>query len=84
MNWIEIAGQRGAVLSGLHYSASLLAWKTKSEGDLSLTMMVFVISSTIIRFFYATSPMLWHVIVANCIVGLLSLVLIYFRFIFAK
>ncbi|MEK6783275.1 MAG: PQ-loop domain-containing transporter [Bacteroidota bacterium] len=73
MNWIEIAGQRGAVLSGNTFiPQSLLAWKTKSEGDLSLTMMVFVISSTIIRFFYATSPMLWPVIVANCIVGLLS------------
>jgi MtN3 and saliva related transmembrane protein len=85
MNWIEIAGHTGAVLSGITFIPQVYkAWKTKSVGDLSLTMMLIVISSTIIWLLYAISLMLWPVIIANCIVGSLSLVLIYFKFTFPK
>ena len=85
MNWIEIAGHTGAVLSGITFIPQVYkAWKTKSVGDLSLTMMLIVISSTIIWLLYAISLMLWPVIIANCIVGLLSLVLVYFKFTFPK
>jgi MtN3 and saliva related transmembrane protein len=85
MNWVEIAGHTGAVLSGITFIPQVYkAWKTKSVGDLSLTMMLIVISSTVIWLLYAISLMLWPVIIANCIVGLLSLVLVYFKFTFPK
>jgi MtN3 and saliva related transmembrane protein len=85
MNWIEIAGHTGAFLSGVTFIPQVYkAWKTKSVGDLSLAMMLIVISSTIIWLYYAVSLMLWPVILANTFVGLLSLVLIYFKFTFKK
>jgi MtN3 and saliva related transmembrane protein len=85
MNWIEIAGHTGAFLSGVTFIPQVYkAWKTKSVGDLSLAMILIVLTSTIIWLFYAISLMLWPVIIANCVVGSLSLVLIYFKFSFAK
>ena len=85
MNWIEIAGHTGALLSGITFIPQVYkAWKTKSVGDLSLTMMLIVISSTIVWLLYAISLLLWPVIIANCIVGLLSLILVYFKFTFPK
>ena len=85
MNWIEIAGHTGAFLSGVTFIPQVYkAWKSKSVGDLSLTMMLIVLSSTIIWLFYSISLMLWPVILANIFVGLLVLVLIYFKFTFPK
>lgn len=83
MNWIEIAGHTGALLSGITFIPQVYkTWKSKSVRDLSLTMMLIVLTSTIIWLFYAISLMLWPVIVANTIVGLLSILLIYFKLTF--
>ena len=85
MNWIEIAGHTGALLSAITFIPQVYkTWKTKSAKDLSLTMMFIVVCSTIIWLYYAISLMLWPVIIANVIVGLLSLLLIYFKFTFSK
>ena len=85
MNWIEIAGHTGALLSAITFIPQVYkTWTTKSAKDLSLTMMFIVSCSTIIWLYYAISLMLWPVIIANVIVGLLSLLLIYFKFTFSK
>ena len=83
MNWIEVAGHTGALLSGLTFIPQVYkTWKSKSVRDLSLTMMLIVLCSTIIWLFYAISLMLWPVILANTFVGLLSILLIYFKLTF--
>ena len=85
MNWIEIAGHTGALLSAITFIPQVYkTWTTKSAKDLSLTMMFIVLCSTMIWLYYAISLMLWPVIIANVIVGLLSLLLIYFKFTFPK
>ena len=59
-------------------------WQTKSVNDLSLTMMLIVFTSTLIWLVYGIALDLWPVILANSIICFLSLLLIYFKFAFAK
>ena len=85
MNWIDIAGHTGALLSAVTSIPQVYrTWKTKSARDLSLTMMFIVLISTIVWLCYAIALMLWPVILANTIVGLLSILLIYYKFTFKK
>jgi MtN3 and saliva related transmembrane protein len=85
INWIEIAGHAGAFLSSVTFIPQVYkAWQTKSVGDLSLTMMFIVFTSTIVWLVYGISLMLWPVILANGFVGFLSGLLIYFKFTFSK
>jgi MtN3 and saliva related transmembrane protein len=77
INWIEIAGHAGAFLSSVTFIPQVYkAWQTKSVGDLSLTMMFIVFTSTIVWLVYGISLMLWPVILANGFVGFLSGLLI--------
>ena len=83
MNWIEIVGHFGALLSSITFIPQVYkAWQSKSVGDLSLNMMMIVFTSTIVWLIYGISLDLWPVIVANAIICLLSSVLIYFKFSF--
>ncbi len=85
MNWIEIAGHFGAFLSSVTFIPQVFkAWQTKSVGDLSLLMMLIVFTSTIVWLVYGVSLNLWPVIIANGIISVLSLTLIYFKFTFKK
>ncbi len=85
MNWIELTGHFGAFLTSVTFVPQVYkAWQTKSVGDLSLVMIFIVFISTIVWLIYAVSLMLWPVIIANGIVSLLSLLLIYFKFTFKK
>lgn len=87
MTWIEAVGHFGAFLSSVTFIPQVYkAWQTRSVGDLSLTMMMIVFSSTIVWLVYAVgnTPMLWPVIIANGIICVLSLLLIYFKFTFKK
>ena len=85
MNWIEIAGHGGALLSSITFIPQVYkAWQTKSVGDLSFTMMIIVFTSTIIWLIYGVALELWPVITCNTIISLLSLTLIYFKFTFKK
>lgn len=80
MNWIEIAGHTGAFLSSVTFIPQVYrVWKTKSANDLSMTMMLIVVSSTIIWLVYGIALDLWPVIVANSIICVLSLMLVYFK-----
>jgi MtN3 and saliva related transmembrane protein len=85
MNWIEAVGHFGAFLTSVTFIPQVYkVWKTKSAGDLSLTMMLIVLLSTLVWLTYAFALMLWPVIIANSIVCILSLSLIYFKIAFGK
>lgn len=85
MNWIEAVGHFGALLTSVTFLPQVYkVWKTKSARDLSLTMMLIVLLSTMVWLTYAYALMLWPVIIANSIVCILSVLLIYFKLTFAK
>jgi MtN3 and saliva related transmembrane protein len=83
MNWIELAGHTGSLLSSLTFVPQVYkVWKTKRTQDLSLTMMLFVLTSTIVWMVYGVALTLWPVIICNGIISALSLLLIYFKLTF--
>jgi MtN3 and saliva related transmembrane protein len=85
MNWTELAGHLGALLSSITFIPQVYkAWQTKSVGDLSLTMILIVLISTLVWLAYGVALMLWPVIIANGVICLLSSLLIYFKFTFSK
>ena len=88
MNWdqmIEWVGLFGAFLSSVTFIPQVwLAWKTKSVGDLSLGMLLIVFTSVIVWLIYGIYLKLLPVIIANSIIFILSLVLLYFKFTFPK
>ncbi len=59
-------------------------WQTRKAGDLSLSMMLIVVLSTMVWLVYGFSLMLWPVIIANGIVFTLSLILVYFKLTFKQ
>jgi len=84
-NWTDYVGHFGAFLSSVTFIPKVYkVWKTRSANDLSLTMMFIVLTSTVVWLVYAFALMLWPVIVANSIICVLSLLLIYFKFAFSK
>ncbi len=85
MNYIDLIGYLGSFLSCITFIPQVYkTWQTKSVGDLSLTMMLIVFTSTIVWLVYAFALMLWPVIIANGIICFLSAMLIYFKFAFKK
>jgi MtN3 and saliva related transmembrane protein len=85
MDYIQIAGHIGAFLSSVTFIPQVYrVWKTKSANDLSMTMMVIVFTSTIIWLVYGVALMLWPVILANSVIAVLSLMLIYFKLTFKR
>jgi MtN3 and saliva related transmembrane protein len=80
MNWIEALGYLGAFLTAITFIPQVYkTWQTKKAGDLSLMMLLIVLTSCVVWLTYAIALMLWPVIIANSIIGVLSLVLIYFK-----
>ena len=83
MEWTELIGHFGALLSSITFLPQVAkTWKTKSAGDLSLNMLLIVISSTVVWLVYAFSLSLLPVIIANSIIFFLSALLIYFKLTF--
>lgn len=73
-------GHFGAFLTSVTFIPQVYrSWKLRSAGDLSLLMLFIVLLSTIVWLTYAVALMLWPVIIANGIVCVLSLLLIYFK-----
>jgi MtN3 and saliva related transmembrane protein len=85
MNYIDLVGYFGSFLTSITFIPQVYkTWQTKSAGDLSLTMLFIVLSSCVVWLVYAFALMLWPVIIANNIIGVLCLLLIYFKFTFKK
>jgi MtN3 and saliva related transmembrane protein len=83
MTTTDIIGHAGAFLSSITFVPQVYkAWQTRSVGDLSLSMMLIVFTSTIIWLVYGFQLMLWPVILCNGIICALSALLIYFKFAF--
>lgn len=83
MHWTEVMGHIGALLSSITFIPQVYkTWKTRSVKDLSLTMLLIILTSTIVWLVYAVSLTLWPVIIANTIICGLSLLLIYFKLTF--
>ena len=73
-------GHFGAFLTSVTFIPQVYrTWKLRSAGDLSLLMLFIVLTSTIVWLTYAVALMLWPVIIANGIVCVLSMLLIYFK-----
>jgi MtN3 and saliva related transmembrane protein len=80
MNFSDAIGYIGAFLSAITFIPQVWqAWKTKSVGDLSIWMILIVITSTIVWLIYAFNVNSGPVIAANTIVLILALLLLYFK-----
>ena len=80
MSWIEMVGHTGALLSSITFVPQVYkTWRSKSVGDLSMTMMLIVFTSTIVWLVYGIALDLWPVILANGVICFLSALLILFK-----
>ena len=85
MTAIEILGLAAGTISSITFLPQVYkTWQTKKAGDLSMSMMVIVFTSTIIWLIYGISLQLMPVIICNGIIMLLSALLIYFKITFKK
>lgn len=83
LHWFDYIGYLGSFLTSITFIPQVYkAWKTKSVGDLSMWMISIVVFSTIVWLVYAFAISSGPVIVANSIVFILSLLLIYFKYTF--
>ena len=80
MDWIEIAGHTGAVLSSMTFVPQVYkVWKSRSAKDLSIYMILIVTTSTFVWLVYGVSLTLWPVILANGFIMCLSFLLLFFK-----
>lgn len=85
MNWIELVGYLGSFLTSITFIPQVYkSWQSKSVGDLSIWMIVIVLTSTIVWLVYGFAIESGPVIVANLVVLVLTLVLFYFKLSFKK
>ncbi len=86
MQWFDYFGYFGSFLTSITFIPQVYkAWQSKSVGDLSVWMMFIVVLSTLVWLAYGFGiknggP----VIVANSIVLALSLLLLYFKYLFGR
>mgnify|MGYP000676787642 FL=1 len=80
MEWIEIIGIIGAILSGITFFPQVYrTWKLKSAKDLSLTMILIILLSNIVWLIYAFKKNDMAIIYANFFVGSCALTILYFK-----
>jgi MtN3 and saliva related transmembrane protein len=85
MNYIDLIGYLGSFLSCITFIPQVYkTWQTKSAGDLSLSMLLIVLTSTVVWLVYAFALILWPVIICNAIMFVLCAMLIYFKFAYKK
>ena len=85
MDWIEFTGYAGSFLSSITFIPQVYkAWQSKSVGDLSVWMILIVVTSTILWLVYGIGINSRPVIIANSVILSFSLVLLYFKFTFKK
>lgn len=77
---IEFIGYFGSFLTSITFIPQVYkSWKSKSVGDLSTWMVLIVVTSTLDWLVYGYAIHSGPVIVANTIVLVLTLVLLYFK-----
>ncbi len=82
---VEYIGYLGSFLTSVTFIPQVYkSWKSRSVGDLSVWMVGIVIFSTLVWLVYGWAISSRPVIVANMVVLLLSLLLLYFKFSFRR
>jgi MtN3 and saliva related transmembrane protein len=82
---VEYIGYFGSFLTSITFIPQVYkSWQSKSVGDLSVWMILIVVTSTIVWLVYGFSIHSGPVISANTVVLVLTLVLLYFKFRFKK
>lgn len=85
MDWIEATGLFGSFLTSITFIPQVYkTWQSKKAGDLSLAMLLIVLTSCIVWMVYGVALNLRPVIIANGIIGGLSVVLIYLKLTFKQ
>lgn len=84
-NLVEYIGYFGSFLTAITFIPQVYkSWQSKSVGDLSIWMILIVVTSTIVWLIYGFAIHSGPVIVANTVVLVLTLVLLYFKYSFKK
>lgn len=84
-NLVEYIGYSGSFLTAITFIPQVYkSWQSKSVGDLSIWMILIVVTSTIVWLIYGFAIHSGPVIVANIVVLVLTLVLLYFKYSFRK
>ncbi len=81
MQWYDYLGYLGSFLTSITFVPQVYkAWQTKSVGDLSKWMVLIVIASAGIWLIYGIAIESGPVMVANTVVLIFALVLLYFTY----
>jgi MtN3 and saliva related transmembrane protein len=82
---VEYVGYFGSFLTSITFIPQVYkSWQSKSVGDLSIWMILIVLTSSIVWLLYAFAINSGPVISANTVVLVLTLVLLYFKIRFKK
>ena len=85
MDWIEATGLFGSFLTSITFIPQVYkTWQSRKVGDLSLAMLLIVLTSCIVWMVYGVALNLRPVIIANGIIGALSVLLVYFKLTFKQ
>jgi len=85
MEWIDYLGLVGVVTGSLTIVPQVYkAWKSKSVGDLSIWMILILISNVSIWLVYGIARNDFPMILANAVIMVLSLLMLYFKQTFKK
>ena len=83
--YINYIGYFGSFLTSITFIPQVYkSWQSKSVGDLSIWMILIVVTSTLVWLVYGFAINSGPVISANTIVLVLTLVLLYFKYSFKK
>ena len=83
MKWREYLGYIGVVTGSLTFVPQVwMAWKTRSVGDLSIWMILILLINVVIWLIYGITGKDKAMIMANSIILVLSLLMLYFKLTF--
>ncbi|MCF8215068.1 MAG: hypothetical protein K9I92_07920 [Chitinophagaceae bacterium] len=83
MKWRDYLGYIGVVTGSLTFVPQVwMAWKTRSVGDLSIWMILILLVNVIIWLIYGITGKDKAMILANSIILVLSLLMLYFKLTF--
>jgi len=83
MKWRDYLGYIGVVTGSLTFVPQVwMAWKTRSVGDLSIWMILILLTNVVIWLIYGVTGKDKAMIMANSIILVLSLLMLYFKLTF--
>lgn len=83
MKWRDYLGYIGVVTGSLTFVPQVyMAWKTRSVGDLSIWMLLILLTNVVIWLIYGITGKDKAMILANSIILVLSLMMLYFKLTF--